>query len=198
MKVVLASSNLGKLAELDSLLAPLGVELVPQSSFSVIEAEETGTTFIENALLKARTCCSQTNLAAIADDSGLVVPALAGEPGIRSARYSGTQGDDIANNAKLLRALADVDGTAREAYFYCALVYLRYDRDPAPIVATGQWLGHIVHEPRGSAGFGYDPLFEVEGRRETSAELAPAVKNAISHRGQAARGLVEHLAAELQ
>ena len=127
-----------------------------------------------------------------------MVPALAGDPGIRSARYSGTQGDDIANNAKLLRALSSVDGEARDPYFYCALVYLRYDRDPAPIVATGQWPGRIVHEPRGSAGFGYDPLFEVGDRRETSAELAPEVKNAISHRGQAARRLVEHLAAELQ
>ena len=197
MKVVLASNNRGKLIELEALLAPLGVELVPQGSLGVVEAEETGTTFIENALLKARSCCSQTGLPAIADDSGLVVPALAGDPGVRSARYAGTQGDDAANNTKLLRELAHHEGVARSAYFYCALVYLRDERDPAPIVTTGKWSGRIVHQPRGSAGFGYDPLFQVDTMSETSAELAAEVKNAISHRGQAAQGLVDLLTAEL-
>ena len=197
MKVVLASNNRGKLAELDRLFAHLAVELVPQSVLEVVEADETGTTFVENALLKARSCCNQTQMPAIADDSGLVVPALAGEPGIRSARYAGTQGNDNANNTKLLHALSTCQSSSRAAYFYCALVYLRHERDPAPLIATGEWHGSIVVEPRGTTGFGYDPLFQANGRTETAAELAPNAKNAISHRGQAAARLVELLTTEL-
>lgn len=193
---MLASSNRGKLSELNALLAHLNIELRAQSEFDVKAPDETGETFVENALLKARACSVQTHLPAIADDSGLVVPAINGAPGIHSARYAGTQGDDKANNNRLLAALRDTHD--RAAYFYCALVYLRHAHDPAPLIATGRWHGHIVAAPRGRGGFGYDPLFQVDGRKETSAELTPEVKNAISHRGQAASKLVALLAEELQ
>ncbi|MEP0201004.1 MAG: RdgB/HAM1 family non-canonical purine NTP pyrophosphatase [Halioglobus sp.] len=182
-QVVLASGNAGKLAELDRILAPLGVELVSQAQFNVIEAEETGLTFVENAILKARAACAQTGLPAIADDSGLEVDALLGAPGIHSARYSG--GGDAGNNLKLLKALADVPLGKRTARFQCALVYLRHAEDPTPLICPGSWDGEILMEARGEDGFGYDPLFYVPQYQCSAAELDRGVKNRVSHRARA-------------
>ena len=188
MNVILATSNAGKLAELNVLLQPLGVTLQAQSAFGVTDADETGTTFVENALIKARHAAVATHLPAIADDSGLVVAALGGAPGIRSARYAGVGAGARANNRMLIEALQGIED--RRAYFYCALVFLRHPDDPAPLIATAQWNGWIVDDARGTQGFGYDPHFCVDGMTETAAQLAPAVKNRISHRGRAAAALV--------
>lgn len=182
-QVVLASGNAGKLAELDRILAPLGVELLSQAQFNVIEAEETGLTFVENAILKARAACTQTGLPAIADDSGLEVDALRGAPGIHSARYSGD--GDAGNNLKLLDALADVPPGERTARFQCALVYLRHAQDPTPLICPGSWEGEILLEARGKDGFGYDPLFYVPQYHCSAAELDAGVKNRVSHRARA-------------
>ena len=182
-QVVLASGNAGKLAELDRILAPLGVELLSQAQFNVVEAEETGLTFVENAILKARAACAQTGLPAIADDSGLEVDALRGAPGIHSARYSG-EGDG-GNNLKLLDALADVPVGKRTARFQCALVYLRHAQDPTPIICPGSWEGEILMEARGEEGFGYDPLFYIPQYKCSAAELDGRLKNQVSHRARA-------------
>ena len=182
-QVVLASGNTGKLAELDRILAPLGVELLSQAQFNVVEAEETGLTFVENAILKARAACAQTGLPAIADDSGLEVDALRGAPGIHSARYSGD--GDAGNNLKLLDALADVPPGERSARFQCALVYLRHAEDPTPLICPGSWDGEILLEARGKDGFGYDPLFYVPQYHCSAAELDAGVKNRVSHRARA-------------
>lgn len=182
-QVVLASGNAGKLAELDRILSPLGVELLSQAQFNVVEAEETGLTFVENAILKARAACAQTGLPAIADDSGLEVDALRGAPGIHSARYSGD--GDAGNNLKLLAALADVPPDERTARFQCALVYLRHAKDPTPLICSGSWDGEILLEARGNEGFGYDPLFYVPEYRCSAAELDAGIKNRISHRARA-------------
>ena len=182
-QVVLASGNAGKLAELDRILSPLGVELLSQAQFNVVEAEETGLTFAENAILKARAACAQTGLPAIADDSGLEVDALRGAPGIHSARYSGD--GDTGNNLKLLAALADVPPDERTARFQCALVYLRHAKDPTPLICSGSWDGEILLEARGNEGFGYDPLFYVPEYRCSAAELDAGIKNRISHRARA-------------
>ena len=182
-QVVLASGNAGKLAELDRILAPLGVELLSQAQFNVVEAEETGLTFVENAILKARAACAQTGLPAIADDSGLEVDALRGAPGIHSARYSGD--GDAGNNLKLLDALADVPPGERTARFQCALVYLRHAQDPTPLICPGSWEGEILLEARGKDGFGYDPLFYVPQYHCSAAELDAGVKNRVSHRARA-------------
>ena len=190
-RVVLASANAGKLRELARLLASVAVELHPASAFDVPSPEETGRTFVENALLKARNAAAVAGLPAIGDDSGLVVPALGGAPGIYSARFAGADAAAADNNAKLVAAL---DGHAdRRAHFYCALVFLEGADDPAPIVATGAWHGEIVDRPRGAGGFGYDPHFFLPELGATAAELAPEVKNARSHRGLAARELVRQL-----
>jgi XTP/dITP diphosphohydrolase len=194
MRVVLASNNAGKLRELRALLAPLGIALDTQAALGVNEAEETACTFVENALLKARHAAQHTGLAAIADDSGLVVPVLGGAPGIYSARYAGTPGDDRANNARLVSELRDRED--RSAHYYCALVFLRHARDPAPDIATARWFGRIVLEPRGTGGFGYDPHFEIAGLSKTAAELDAATKNRLSHRGQAADQLAAMLRQE--
>ena len=191
MRVVLASGNQGKLAELSSLLGPLGFDLVSQAELGIAPGPETGATFIENALQKARFASRQVDLPAIADDSGLVVNALGGAPGIRSARYAGTDADSQANSAKLLRELAGASD--RSAHFYCALVFITHPDDPAPKVATGSWSGSILDAPRGGSGFGYDPLFFVETQGCTAAQLDPAEKNRLSHRGQAVRALCEQL-----
>jgi XTP/dITP diphosphohydrolase len=188
MNVVLATSNPGKLAELKVLLLPLGVVLQAQSALGVRDADETATTFIENALIKARHAAAATGLPAIADDSGLVVGALGGAPGIRSARYAGVGAGAAANNRALIAALRGIED--RHAYFYCALVFLRHPADPAPLIATADWTGWIVDEPRGDRGFGYDPHFLVDGMTETAAQLPPDLKNRISHRGRAAAALV--------
>jgi XTP/dITP diphosphohydrolase len=192
MNVVLATSNTGKLAELNVLLRPLGVTLQTQSALGVADADETGATFIENALIKARHAALVTKLPAIADDSGLVVDALGGAPGIRSARYAGADAGAVANNRALISALRGIED--RQAYFYCALVFLRHAADPAPLIATAQWSGWIIDEPRGDQGFGYDPHFLVDGMTQTAAQLSPDLKNRISHRGRAAAALVDALA----
>lgn len=191
-KVVLASGNAGKLRELANLLAPAAIELHSAADFDIPAPEETGQTFLENALIKARNAAALADLPAIGDDSGLVVPALGGAPGIYSARFAGADASAADNNAKLVAAL---DGVAdRRAHFYCALVFLERPDDPAPVVATGAWHGRIVDRPRGSRGFGYDPHFFVPELGVTAAELAPEDKNARSHRGIAARALAHELA----
>ncbi|MAT84498.1 MAG: non-canonical purine NTP pyrophosphatase, RdgB/HAM1 family [Gammaproteobacteria bacterium] len=195
VKLILASGNAGKLAELRRLLEPLGIDLESQAALGIAPAAETRSTFVENALDKARHASRESGLPALADDSGLVVPMLGGAPGIRSARYAGDDADDDANNAKLIAALGDAREPA--AHFYCALVLLRHPEDPAPLVATGRWDGRILGEPRGDGGFGYDPLFLVPGAGCTAAELPAAEKNRLSHRGQAMAMLLESLRAEV-
>jgi XTP/dITP diphosphohydrolase len=186
VKVVIASGNPGKLRELEAMLGPLGIEAVPQSDYAVTEAEEPHDTFVENALAKARYAANITGLPALADDSGLCVPALFGEPGVHSAYYAGREGSreqrDASNNAKLveqLRASAD-----RTAFYYCVLVLVRTPHDPTPVIADGEWHGEIVLEPRGTNGFGYDPYFlTVFGK--TAAEMPAEAKNRVSHRARA-------------
>jgi XTP/dITP diphosphohydrolase len=192
-RLVLASGNPGKLRELSDLLTPLGVDLAPQSDWQVPEAPEDAPTFLENALVKARNAARFTGLPVIADDSGLVVPALGGAPGIFSARYAGPAADDAANNRKLLAEMRDLHGPDRAAYFHCTVVLLRHPDDPVPRVASEDWWGEIATRPRGGGGFGYDPLFWLADRQCTSAELPPAVKNRISHRGRAMHRMLDLL-----
>ena len=193
--IVLASSNAGKVREINQLLAGLHINVRPQSEFDVADAEETGLTFVENAILKARNAAAHTGLPAIADDSGLEVDVLKGAPGIYSARYAGTGASDQANLEKLLQDLRDVVEDARTARFQCLLVYMRHAQDPTPLICQGTWEGRILFEPRGANGFGYDPVFYVPTHDCSSAELKPDVKNSISHRGQALRLLVDALKA---
>lgn len=190
---VLATGNPGKVREFAAVLGSLGVEIRPQSAFGVPEAAETGLTFIENALIKARNASQHTGLPALADDSGLVVDALGGEPGIYSARYAGPDADDRRNLVKLLDALRDVPMERRNARFVCALALLRHPTDPVPVLCQASWEGRITFEPHGSGGFGYDPVFFVPTEKMTSAELDPAIKNHLSHRGQALAELAQRL-----
>jgi len=192
-RIVLASNNLGKVREFNQLLADTELEVVPQSEFSVPEIEETGLTFVENAILKARNAAEHTGLPAIADDSGLEVDALDGAPGIYSARYAGSGASDQDNLEKLLEALAHVDDPQRSARFQCLMVYMRHAGDPTPRIFQGTWEGRILRAPRGTGGFGYDPVFLVPAMGQASAELPPEVKNRLSHRGQAVRQLVASL-----
>ncbi|ODS64579.1 MULTISPECIES: RdgB/HAM1 family non-canonical purine NTP pyrophosphatase [unclassified Arenimonas] len=194
-RLVLATSNQGKLAELRPLMADAGYALVAQGELGVGDAVEDGRTFVENAILKARHACAATGLPALADDSGLVVDALGGAPGLLSARYAGVHGDSAANIAKLLAALHHVPGEARSAHFYCVLVLLRHADDPQPLIAEGSWQGRILGAPRGDGGFGYDPVFLDTARGLSAAELDAATKNRISHRGQALARLRELLGA---
>jgi XTP/dITP diphosphohydrolase len=196
--LVLASGNAGKLRELAGMLQPLGWTVRPQSDWSIDAAIEDGQSFIENALIKARLAARVTGLPALGDDSGLVVDALGGRPGIHSSRYAGESADDQANNHKLLQALSGVATARRGAHFYCAMVLLRYPGDPAPLLATGRWHGRILEAPAGSGGFGYDPLFGVPGSGCSAAQLDAATKNRLSHRGQAMRALLEQLESELR
>jgi len=191
---VLATANRGKVAEFSALLAAAGLELrvTPQSELGVSAPPETGSTFVENALTKARHAARHTGLPAIADDSGLVVTALGVAPGVRSARFAGESADDRANIAKLLAAL-DMPGLNRAARFHCVLVALEHVEDPAPLIASGFWAGEIAREPRGLGGFGYDPVFFDPSLGCTAAELEPAAKNRVSHRGTALRSLIELL-----
>ena len=191
-RVVLASSNKGKLRELQQLLQQREVELLPQSEFGVADAEETGLSFVENAIIKARHACDFTGLPSVADDSGIEVDALNGEPGIYSARYSGVKGDgaDEANNRRLLKALENFTENERTARFRCIIVYLRHATDPVPQICQGTWEGRILTEASGSNGFGYDPIFYVPTHQCSSAELPQEVKDAISHRGQALQKLL--------
>ena len=195
-RVVLASNNKGKVREFGEVLADFHMEIVPQSVFRVPEAEETGLTFVENAILKARNAAARAGLPAIADDSGIEVDALRGAPGIRSARFAGPGASDQANLDKLLAELDGVPEERRGARFQCLVVYLEHAEDPTPIICQGTWEGRVVREPRGENGFGYDPVFLVAGRDLTAAELSAEQKNAISHRGQALRKLVVALKAE--
>lgn len=189
--LVLASNNGGKLKEFSEILAPLGFVLQPQHAFNVPEAEEPHPTFIENALAKARHAAAFTGLPALADDSGVCVNALGGAPGVISARYGGEPKSDAANNCKLLADLAA--HADKSAYYYCVLVYVRHANDPQPIFAEGRWDGEMIAAPRGVGGFGYDPHFWLADLGKTAAELSADQKNALSHRGQALRALVEKL-----
>lgn len=191
--LVLASGNRGKLAELRGLLVTLDIAVIAQAERGVGDADETGLTFVENALIKARHAARSTGLPALADDSGLCVDALAGAPGLHSARYAGRHGDDAANNARLLDELRDVADAQRGAYFYCCLVLLRHADDPSPLIAEGRWYGRILHQARGHGGFGYDPLFLPQRSDFSAAELAADEKNRCSHRGQAAGALLQQL-----
>jgi XTP/dITP diphosphohydrolase len=192
-RLVLATGNAGKLREMRAILAPWGVEVRPQSEFTRAAAEETGLSFVENAILKARFAAEASGLPAIADDSGLEVDALRGAPGIYSARYAGPGADDAANNDRLLRDLESVPDAERSARYRCAMVYLRWALDPAPLVCQASWEGRIGRLPRGRGGFGYDPLFLVDEGAQTAAELEAAHKNEVSHRGRALRALVAEL-----
>ncbi len=184
-RIVLASSNRGKLAEFNALLADSGLEVVAQASLGIDDAEEAGLTFVENALLKARHAAQASGLPALADDSGLCVEHLDGAPGLHSARYAGSHGDNAANNAKLLRELDGVPTEQRGAFFICVLVLLRRADDPTPLIVEGRWHGLVLDAPRGARGFGYDPLFLPHGQQVSAAELVPELKNRLSHRGQA-------------
>lgn len=193
-RVALATGNPGKLREMRAILAPWQVEVLPLSDFTTASPDETGLSFVENAILKARFAAQVSGLPAIADDSGLEVDALHGAPGIRSARYAGESADDSANNARLLLDLSSVPDDARTARYRCAIAYLRWPEDPAPIVCQASWEGRIARAPRGGGGFGYDPLFLVDGGERTAAEFNPEEKNRCSHRGTALRALVAALA----
>ena len=193
MDLVLASGNAGKLAELRELLGNCGLTLHAQSHFGVADADETGATFVENALLKARHAARLTGRAALGDDSGLCVEELGGAPGLYSARYGGVHGDANRNIARLLGELRGVPGARRGASFYCVLVLLRSADDPQPLIAEGQWRGFILEKPRGQRGFGYDPVFFDPDNACSAAELDPTVKNLISHRGRALAALKQRL-----
>jgi len=190
-KLVLASSNPGKLREFETLLAPLGMDIVPQSSLGVAEAEEPHASFVENALAKARHASRRAGLPALADDSGICVRALGGEPGVHSARFAGEPRSDARNNEKLIALLADKDD--RRAHYYCVIVLMRHADDPEPVIAEGSWAGEIVAQPRGASGFGYDPYFFLRDLGKTAAELEPERKNLLSHRGKALRRLLAKL-----
>jgi XTP/dITP diphosphohydrolase len=192
-KIVLATGNRGKVKELAHMLSGLGIEVLPQSEFDVTEVSETGSTFVENAIIKARHAAKQTGLPAIADDSGLSVDAIGGKPGVYSARYSGDQATDQSNIIKLLDAMADVPKDKRQATFLCVLVYMRHADDPTPIICQGEWVGEITTEQQGEHGFGYDPVFWVEEQNCSSAQLSPEQKNILSHRGKALKLMLAQL-----
>ena len=195
IELVVATGNKGKLKEINQVLSPLGFAVKGQAEFDIRSADETGLTFVENAILKARHTALQTGRPALADDSGLEVDALAGQPGIYSARYAGEDGNDDANNQKLLEALKDTPEAQRTSRFQCVMVYLRHPEDPVPLICQGTWEGRIGFEPAGDNGFGYDPLFFVPEQNCMAAQLAPEEKNRLSHRGQALKQLVTALSA---
>ena len=192
-QLVLATGNQGKVKELSQMLAPLNIDVLPQSHFHVTDAEETGTTFVENAIIKARHAAAVTGLPAIADDSGLAVDALGGAPGVYSARYAGPDASDQDNVAKLLEAMATVAEPQRLASFICVLVLMRSEHDPTPLICQGRWQGRIAASPHGQQGFGYDPVFYVPSHHKTAAQLDASVKNQLSHRGQALASLLEQM-----
>lgn len=183
--VVLASGNQGKIKELHDMLSPYGLNVLPQADFNTPQADESGLSFVENAIIKARNACKYSKLPSIADDSGLAVDYLNGQPGIYSARYAGINADDQANNNKLLKALSGIPKEQRAASFYCAIAFMRHEEDPCPIVVQAKWQGYILESIQGEGGFGYDPLFYIKDLNKTSAELEKSEKNKISHRGQA-------------
>ncbi|MCK5830339.1 MAG: RdgB/HAM1 family non-canonical purine NTP pyrophosphatase [Methylococcales bacterium] len=188
-KIVLASGNQGKIREIQAILKDCSI--LPQSQFNVEEAEETGSTFIENAIIKARNAAQHCNLPAIADDSGLVIDALDGAPGVISARYAGDNASDYDNLLKVLENLENIPTEERRARFVCVLVFMRHANDPLPLIAQGVWEGQIMTNPAGESGFGYDPIFWVSSHQKSSAELSPDIKNTISHRGQALKFLAD-------
>ncbi len=192
-RIVLATGNRGKVEEMQAILAPFGLEVVPQSEFDVPEAEETGLTFVENAIIKARNAAAHTGLPAIADDSGLEVDFLKGAPGIYSSRFAGITANSSDNIAKLLADMKEVPDSERNARFQCLLVFMRHALDPTPIICQGTWEGSILHASQGDGGFGYDPVFYVPTHNCASAELSAELKNQLSHRGQALRQLAETL-----
>ncbi|WP_206485872.1 XTP/dITP diphosphatase [Thalassotalea sp. G2M2-11] len=192
--IVLATGNQGKVKELAALLNDQGFEIKPQNTFNVSDVAETGTTFVENAIIKARHAAKETGLPAIADDSGLEVDALQGAPGVYSARFAGEDATDADNNKKLLSALNGVKPSERTARFHCVLVYMQHAQDPTPIICHGVWHGSILTRPQGEQGFGYDPIFWVAEHNMSSAELPRTLKNQLSHRGKALSQLVEKLA----
>jgi len=192
-KIVLASNNPGKAREFSQLLAGLDIQVVPQSDFNVEEVEETGLTFVENAILKARNAARHTGLPAIADDSGIEVDALNGAPGIYSARFAGPGATDTDNLNKLIGDLAAINNAPRTARFQCLMVYMRHADDPTPLICQGTWEGEIIDAPRGNNGFGYDPVFFVPPEQCTAAELTSDRKNSLSHRGQALACLLDKL-----
>ncbi len=194
--IVLASNNKGKLKEFSQLLSRQRIDVIPQANFGIPDADETGLSFVENAILKARNAAAHSGLAAMADDSGIEVDALNGAPGIYSARYAGVGASDAANLVKLLDALEDVPEEERSARFQCVIVYMRHAEDPTPIICQGAWEGRVLFESQGENGFGYDPIFFVPTHGCASAELPPETKNGISHRGQALRGLLAALSTE--
>jgi XTP/dITP diphosphohydrolase len=185
MKLVLASGNAGKLAEMGQLLGELAIELIPQADLGIADVEETGKSFVENAILKARHASRLSGLPALGDDSGLCVDALGGAPGLLSARYAGEHGNSTANIARLLDALAGVAEPVRTAHFHCTIVLLQHPGDPAPLIAEGRWQGRILAAPRGEHGFGYDPVFLDIQHKLSAAEMEADLKNRLSHRGQA-------------
>lgn len=192
-KILIASNNPGKQREIGQILAPLGIEVVPQSAFGVPEADEPHGTFVENALAKARHAAELTGLPALADDSGLCVDALGGAPGVFSARFAGEPKSDPRNNARLIEVLDREQN--RAAHYYCVIVLMRHSKDPQPLIAEGEWRGEILRGPRGGGGFGYDPLFFDPDLGKTGAELAPEDKNRVSHRGKALGCLLRRLQA---
>lgn len=193
LRIVLASGNAGKCREFQQVLQPAGIELVLQKSLGITDADETGLTFVENAIIKARHAATLSSMPALADDSGLEVDALRGAPGIYSARFAGVDATDERNNQKLLALLRDTPEAKRTARFHCVLVLMRHAADPTPIICQGSWQGRIITSPRGDNGFGYDPLFFVDELNSTSAQLAPETKNRVSHRGQALSLLLQTL-----
>jgi len=194
--IVLASNNPGKIQEISELLRPEQIRIIPQGELGVLETDETGLTFVENAILKARGAARHSGLAAIADDSGIEVDALNGAPGIHSARFAGAGASDVENLQKLLEALQGVPEEERSARFQCLMVYMRHFDDPTPLICHGTWEGRILLAPRGENGFGYDPVFFVPGENCSAAELPPTTKNRLSHRGQALRALARSLRGE--
>jgi len=191
--IVLASNNTGKVREINELLRTEQIKVIPQGELGIAEADETGLTFVENAILKARNAARHSGLASIADDSGIEVDALRGAPGIYSARFAGPGASDAENLEKLIDALQGIPEASRSARFQCLMVYLRHGEDPTPVICQGTWEGHILLAPRGNNGFGYDPVFHVPGENCSAAELPPTTKNRLSHRGQALRTLVRYL-----
>lgn len=192
-RIVLASGNPGKLREFQQLLASSGYDVVPQSEFSLESAEETGLTFVENAILKARHASAATGLPALADDSGIEVDALKGQPGIYSARFAGDGASDTANNQRLLELLQDVPAAQRTARYHCVLVFMQHSRDPTPVICHGTWEGRILMAPTGEGGFGYDPIFLVPDQQCSAAELSTEEKSQLSHRAKAFQQLISAL-----
>ncbi len=196
-RIVLASSNQGKIRELNALLSRVGLQIIPQTEFGICDADETGLTFVENAIIKARHASHESGLPAIADDSGLEVDALNGEPGIYSARFAGEPRDDQRNCERLLDRLQGVEPALRTARYHCVLVYLRHAEDPTPLICHGSWEGRILESPVGAGGFGYDPLFWIDTQQCSAAQLPPEHKNRLSHRGKALDTLLSHLPSRL-